>query len=90
MLLAARLRLSAYGQLPDMFLTANRSSLAPILLEALLFLRMNRDLWNAKTVMEARQAVKDEAKDERLMKKLAELNEDVDGEAVDIEEDEDE
>ena len=71
-------------------LTANRSSLAPILLEALLFLRMNRDLWNAKTVMEARQAVKSEAKDERLMKKLAELNEDVDGEAVDIEEDEDE
>ncbi len=51
-------------------LTTNRTSLAPILLEALLFLRLNRDLWNATTVMEARRAVKDDQKEERLRKKI--------------------
>ncbi len=43
--------------------------------------------------MRARQAVKGEAKEERLMKKLSDFKKqqakDVDGEAVDIEEDED-
>ena len=52
-----------------------------------------RNLWNATTVMEARQAVKYEQKEERLRTKLKlakEQTEDADGEAEDSDENENE
>jgi hypothetical protein len=46
--------------------------LAPILFEALLFLRANRDLWDERTVQAALtlNTVRKDEKDERLRKKL--------------------
>ena len=42
----------------------------PIIFEAILFLPMNRGLWDERTVMEAIVAVRADQKDERLKKKL--------------------
>ena len=63
-------------------LTTTRSTLEPILFEALLFLRANGTLWNIRTVQKALLAVRDDLKSDRLKKKLAEVAvaEDVDGE----------
>lgn len=55
-------------------LTDQRSKLAPILLEAILFLRFHRNLWDELTVMEARDAVRTTEKqnrEETLMDRLA-------------------
>ena len=62
-------------------LTTTRSTLEPILFEALLFLRANGTLWDIRTVQKALLAVRDDLKSDRLKKKLAEVAvaEDVDG-----------
>ena len=51
-------------------LTTTRAKLAPILFEALLFLRANRDLWDERTVQAALNTVRKDEKDEWLSKKL--------------------
>ena len=56
-------------------LTTSRTKMAPIVFEAILFLRMNRALWDERTVMEALVAVRADQKDERLKKKLELANE---------------
>ena len=53
-------------------LTTLRSQLSPILFEALLFLRLNRTLWNERTVQMACLAVREQSKNDRLEKKLKE------------------
>ena len=71
-------------------LISTRSTLSPIIFEAILFLRANGTLWDVRTVQRALLAVRDDLKSERLKKKLAESAdaEDVDGEesviAVDV------
>ena len=52
-------------------LTDTRSKMAPIVFEAILFLRFNRDIWNEFTVVDALNAVRVENKDKRLTEKLA-------------------
>lgn len=60
-----------------------RAKMAPILLEAILFLRYNRDLWDESTVMEARhevremeqEAKKDENEDNRLAQLITKADE---------------
>ena len=42
----------------------------PIIFESILFLPMNRGLWDERTVMEAIVAVRADQKDERLKTKL--------------------
>ncbi len=44
--------------------------MSPIVFEAILFLRMNRVLWDERMVMEALAAVRADQKDERLQMKL--------------------
>ena len=70
-------------------LTTNRSSLSPVLFEALLFLRSNRTLWDVRTVQRALLAVREDQKSDWLKKKSAEVaeanGEDEDGEDTDIE-----
>ena len=44
--------------------------MASIVFEAILFLRMNRALWDERTVTEVLVAVRADQKDERLKKKL--------------------
>ena len=63
-------------------MTTTRSTLEPILFEALLFLCANGTLWDIRTVQKALLAVRDDLKSDRLKKKLAEVAvaEDVDGE----------
>jgi len=56
-------------------LTTSRTKMAPIVFEAILFLRMNRALWDERTVMEALVAVRADQKDEHLKKKLELANE---------------
>ena len=51
-------------------LTESRAAKAPILFEAILFLRINRELWTEFTVIDAWNAVWAELKDERLKQKL--------------------
>ena len=51
-------------------LTERRAAKAPILFEAILFLRINRELWTEFTVIDAWNAVWAELKDERLKQKL--------------------
>jgi hypothetical protein len=58
-------------------LTTLRSQLSPILFEALLFLRANRDLWDERTVQAALNTVRKDEKDERLSKKLNEADDHV-------------
>ena len=53
-------------------LTTLRSQLSPILFEALLFLRLNRTIWNERTVQMACLAVREQSKNDRLEKKLKE------------------
>jgi hypothetical protein len=53
-------------------LTATCSTLAPMLFEALLFLRANRTLWDEKTVQKALLEVRDKSNQERLEKKMKE------------------
>lgn len=55
-------------------LTDNRSKTAPILVEAILFLRYHRGLWDENSVMEARHAVKEAARLTREEKKTTELS----------------
>ena len=43
--------------------------MAPILFEAILFLRFNKRLWDERTVMIARGKVKEEQREDRLAKK---------------------
>jgi hypothetical protein len=62
--------------------------MTPLLLEAILYLRFNRDLWDEDTVKIAYCKVIKESKEERLqkkLKKLADQMEDID--EVDNEED---
>ena len=70
-------------------LTTNRSSLSPVMFEAVLFLRSNRTLWDVRTVQRALLAVREDQKSDRLKKKLAKVAEadveDEDGEDTDIE-----
>ena len=49
--------------------------MAPIVFEAILFLHMNRALWDERAVMEALVAVSADQKDEHLKKKLELANE---------------
>jgi hypothetical protein len=58
-------------------LTTTRAKLAPILFEALLFLRANRDLWDERTVQAALNTVRKDEKDEQLSKKLNEADDHV-------------
>jgi hypothetical protein len=51
-------------------LITSRTKMAPIVFEAILFLRVNCALWDERTVMEALLAVRADQKDERLNKKL--------------------
>jgi hypothetical protein len=51
-------------------LTTTRSIMPPIVFEAILFLRMNRVLWDERTVMKALAAVRADQKDERFQMKL--------------------
>ena len=51
-------------------LMEKRAAKAPILFEAILFLRINRELWTEFTVIDAWNAVWAELKDERLKQKL--------------------
>jgi hypothetical protein len=70
-------------------LTTNRSSLSPVMFEAVLFLRSNRTLWDVRTVQRALLAVREDQKSDRLKKKLAKVAEadveDEDGGDTDIE-----
>ena len=66
-------------------LTTSRTKMAPIVFEAILFLRMNRALWDERTVMEALVAVSADHKDERLKKKLELANEQEENEEGDDE-----
>ena len=50
-------------------LTTQRARMAPIMLEAILFLRFNKRLWDERTVMIARSKVREEQREERLAKK---------------------
>jgi hypothetical protein len=68
-------------------MTTSRSRMAPIFLEAILFLRYNHYLWDEKTVQEALLAVKGDQKMDRYEKKLQELN--VEEQSEDDEEDKD-
>ncbi len=61
-------------------LTTTRSIMPPIVFEAILFLRMNRVLWDERTVMEALAAVRADQKNERLQMKLDLENNGDDGE----------
>ena len=45
-------------------LTTSRTKMAPIVFEVVLFLRMNRALWDERTVMEVLVAVRADQKDE--------------------------
>ena len=62
-------------------MTTTRSTLSPIIFEALLFLRANGTLWDVRTVQRALLAVRDYLRSDRLKSKLAEVAvaEDVDG-----------
>lgn len=51
-------------------LTTSRASMAPIMVEAIMFLRDNRDLWDESTVHSARAAVRDGEREDRLKKKI--------------------
>ena len=51
-------------------LTTTRSIMSPIVFEAILFLSMNRVLWDERTVKEALAAIRAEQKDECLQVKL--------------------
>ncbi len=55
-------------------MTDNRSKTAPILVEAILFLRYHRGLWDENSVMEARHAVKEAARLTREENKATELS----------------
>ena len=66
-------------------LTTSRTKMAHIVFEAILFLRMNRALWDERKVMEALVAVRADQKDERLKKKLELANEQEENEEGDVE-----
>ena len=53
-------------------LTVNRTGLSPILLEAILFLRINRSFWDIKLVQEAYANTKEEQRNARLQREMAE------------------
>jgi hypothetical protein len=53
-------------------ITTNRSSLTPILLEALVFLRVNRTFWDLRLVQEAYANATSESQNARLQKDVAE------------------
>ena len=53
-------------------LTVNRSGLSPILLEAILFLRINRSFWDIKLVQEAYTNTKEKQRTSRLEREMAE------------------
>ena len=53
-------------------LTVNRSGLSPILLEAILFLRINRSFWDIKLVQEAYTNTKEKQRTSRLEREIAE------------------
>jgi len=59
-------------------LTTTRTSMTPVLFEALLFLRAHRELWDENTVKAAIHAVRKEQRDERLSKKIADAGEEDD------------
>ena len=73
-------------------LTTTRSRMTPMMFEALLFLRANRELWDETTVQKAMNAVRREQKDERLQKKMddAAVQEQEYGDSEEDDEDEDE
>ena len=52
-------------------ITTNRSSLTPILLEALLFLRVNRSFWDLRLVQEAHANAINDSRNARLAKDIA-------------------
>ncbi len=69
-------------------IAVHKASMTPLLLEAILYLHFNRDLWDEDTVKIAYCKVIKESKEERLqkkLKKLADQMEDID--EVDYEED---
>ena len=51
-------------------LTDQRSSMSPEMLEVILYLNFNRDMWDVSTVAEAHTLVRNKDRDERLAKKL--------------------
>ena len=53
-------------------LTVNRTRRSPILLEAILFLRINRSFWDVKLVQETYDNTKEEERNARLQRKMAE------------------
>jgi hypothetical protein len=65
-------------------LTTTRSIMSPIVFEAILFLRMNRVLWDERTVMYASAEVRADQKDERLQMKLDLAKDDDDSEEVGV------
>jgi len=64
-------------------LTNQRKSLAPVMLEALLFLKHNREHWDEGLVMEAHRAARASLKNDRLEKLLSEAGDDYDNEDED-------
>ena len=58
--------------------------MSPIVFEAILFLRMNRVLWDERTVMYASAEVRADQKDERLQMKLDLAKDDDDSEEVGV------
>ena len=68
-------------------LTYERSNMAPELLEAILFLYYNRDMWSLATVHRAHCALRQEKREERIAEKLKSINlYDSDSESEDEEE----
>ena len=65
-------------------LTTTRSIMSPIVFEAILFLRMNRVLWDERTVMYASAEVRADQKDELLQMKLDLAKDDDDSEEVGV------
>jgi len=54
-------------------LTSQRSQMAPVLFEAIMFLKFNRELWDEKTVQLAYDLFKKDKHDERAKAKVSEL-----------------
>ena len=64
--------------------TTTRSIMSPFVFEAILFLRMNRVLWDERTVMYASAEVRADQKDELLQMKLDLAKDDDDSEEVGV------
>ena len=64
-------------------LTVNRTRFSPILLEAILFLRINRSFWNMKLMQESYVNIKEEQRNARLQRQMIKDDDYIDDEMED-------